>query len=62
MNGKISLPGLVFGALTALAAGLFVSHYSFAWLVVGVALGMVLGAAVFRRNPAGAPLPKGEQR
>ena len=62
MKGKISLPGVLMGALTALAAGLFVSHYSFAWLVVGVALGMVLGAAVVRRSPVDAALRKGEQR
>lgn len=62
MDGKISLPGLVLGALTALAAGLFVSHYSLAWLVVGVALGMVLGAALAHRGPAEATLRKGEQR
>ena len=62
MDGKISLPGLLLGALTALAAGLFVSHYSFAWLVVGVALGMLLGAALGRRSPVDVTLPKGEQR
>ena len=62
MKGKISLPGLLLGALTALLAGLLVSHYSFAWLVLGVALGMVLGAAMGRRAPADPALTKGEQR
>lgn len=62
MKDKISFPGLLFGALTALAAGLFVSHYSFAWLVVGVALGMVVGAVMMRRSGAESGLRKGEQR
>jgi hypothetical protein len=62
MSGKISLPGLLLGFLTALAAGLSVSHYSFAWLVVGVAVGMALGAGLGRRSPANATLRKGEQR
>lgn len=62
MKDKISFPGLLFGALTALAAGLFVSHYSFAWLVVGVALGIVVGAVITRRGPAHAGLRKGEQQ
>lgn len=61
MKGKISLPGLLLGALTALLAGLLVSHYSFAWLVLGVALGMVLGAAMGRRARANPALTKGEQ-
>jgi uncharacterized membrane protein YadS len=62
MKDKISLPGLVFGALTALAAGLLVSHYSFAWLVIGVALGMVIGSALARRSSMDPGLRKGEQR
>lgn len=62
MKGTISLPGLVLGALTALAAGLLVSHYSFAWLVVGVAMGMVIGAALARRSQSDSRLPRGEQR
>lgn len=62
MKGTISLPGLVLGALTALAAGLLVSHYSFAWLVVGVAMGMVIGAALARRSQSDSGLRKGEQR
>src|SRR6266481_661838 len=61
MKGRISLPGLLLGALTALAAGLLVSHYSFAWLVIGVALGMVMGSALARRSPMDG-LRKGEQR
>ena len=51
MKDKVSLPGLLLGALTALAAGLLVSHYSVAWLVIGVALGMVMGSALARRSP-----------
>jgi hypothetical protein len=62
MKGRISLPGLLLGALTALAAGLLVSHYSFAWLVLGVALGMVMVSVVGRRSPAGSALRKGEER
>jgi hypothetical protein len=62
MKGRISLPGLLLGALTALLAGLLVSHYSFAWLVIGVALGLVMGAALTRRTPADDGLRKGEQR
>jgi hypothetical protein len=48
MKGKISLPGLLFGALTALAVGLLASHYSLAWLVLGVAVGMIMGAVLAR--------------
>lgn len=62
MKGKISLPGLFLGALTALAAGLLVSHYSFAWLVVGVAVGMVMGSAIGRRSPVKAAASKGGQQ
>ena len=62
MKGTISLPGLLLGALTALAAGLLVSHYSLAWLVVGVAMGMVIGAALARRSQDDSALRKGEQR
>jgi uncharacterized membrane protein YccC len=62
MKGTISLPGLLLGACTALVAGLLVSHYSFAWLVIGVALGMVVGAALTRRGPDDPGLRKGEQR
>lgn len=59
---RISLPGLLFGAFTALATGLLVSHYSFAWLVIGVAVGMVMGVAVARRNQDDSQLRKGEQQ
>ena len=45
MKGKFSLPGLLLGAITALAAGLWVSHHSFAWLLIAVAVGLVMGAA-----------------
>jgi ABC-type dipeptide/oligopeptide/nickel transport system permease subunit len=67
MNGKISLPGLLFGALTALAVGLLASHYSLAWLVLGVAVGMIMGAVLTRPDrgkPTAAPLKlrKGEQQ
>jgi len=62
MSGKISLPGLVSGALTALAVGLLVSHYSLAWLVIGVAVGMVMGSALSRRSHVNVTLPKGGQR
>jgi hypothetical protein len=62
MKGKISLPGLLLGAMTALATGLLASQYSFAWLVVGVALGMVMGAVMARRSPEDRGLQKGEQR
>jgi membrane protease YdiL (CAAX protease family) len=62
MRGKISLPGLLLGAITALAAGLLVSHYSFAWLLIGVAVGMVVGVAVMRRGQSGQGLQKGEQQ
>ena len=62
MKGKISLPGLLLGALTALIAGLLISHYSFGWMVLGVALGMLLGSALGRRDPAHGELSKGEQR
>lgn len=59
---RISLPGLLLGAFTALATGLLVSHYSFAWLVIGVAVGMVMGVAVARRNQDDSQLRKGEQQ
>ncbi|HEY6253005.1 MAG TPA: hypothetical protein VI685_23855 [Candidatus Angelobacter sp.] len=62
MKGKISLPGLLFGALTALVAGLLVSHYSFAWMILGVALGMLMGSALGRRDPVNIRLQKGGQR
>ena len=62
MKGKISLPGLLLGALTALIAGLLISHYSFGWMVLGVALGMLLGSALGRRDPVNVGLSKGEQR
>ena len=62
MKGKISLPGLLFGAMMALVAGLLVSHYSFAWLILGVALGMLMGSALGRRDPVNVALPKGEQQ
>ncbi len=61
MKAKISLPGLLLGAITALATGLLASQYSLVWLVIGVALGMLVGAVLVRRNP-GAGLRKGEQR
>ena len=62
MKGRISLTGLLLGALTALAAGLLVSHYSFAWLVIGVALGVVTVSVVGRRSPADSALRKGERQ
>jgi hypothetical protein len=62
MKGKISLPGLLLGALTALAAGLLVSHYSLAWLLMGLAVGMVMGAALAQRRQSGGVLRKGEPR
>ena len=62
MSSKISLPGLVSGALTALAVGLLVSHYSLAWLVIGVAVGMVMGSALSPRSQVDVTLPKGGQR
>ena len=62
MKGKISLPGLLLGALTALTAGLLISHYSFGWMVLGVALGMLLASALGRRGPVHPRLSKGEQR
>lgn len=61
MKDRISLPGLVLGASTAILAALLVSHYSFAWLVVGVALGLAIGGALPRHSPAGG-LSKGEQQ
>jgi hypothetical protein len=61
MKGKFSLPGLLLGAITALAAGLWVSHHSFAWLLIGIAVGLVMGAAGMRRQ-AGQRLQKGEQQ
>jgi hypothetical protein len=48
MKSKVSLPGLLFGALTALAAGLLVSHYSLAWLIIGLAVGMLMGVVLAR--------------
>ena len=62
MKGKISLPGLLLGAVTALIAGLLVSHYSFAWLILGVALGMLMGSALGRRDPINVAEPKGGQQ
>jgi hypothetical protein len=67
MKGKVSLSGLLFGALTALAAGLLVSHYSLAWLVIGVAVGMLMGAVLARAGRADnattpLKLRKGEQQ
>jgi len=54
MKLGISFPGLAAGAVTALIAGLLVSHYSLAWLLMGVATGMVIGAALARRGPVHA--------
>ena len=48
MTRKISLPGLVLGAMTAVIASLLVSHYSLAWLLIGIAAGTVVGAALTR--------------
>jgi hypothetical protein len=67
MKGRISVPGLLLGAVAALAAGLLVSHYSFAWLLLGMAVGMVIGAGLMRRLPAAERMQtegmqKGEQR
>jgi len=62
MQGKVSLPGLLLGAITALAAGLWVSHYSVAWLLIGIAVGIVMGAAVVRRGQPKQGLQKGEQQ
>jgi FtsH-binding integral membrane protein len=62
MKAKVSLAGLVLGAVTAMTVGLLVSHYSFAWLVVGMALGLVMGVSMARRSPTENGLPKGEQR
>ena len=62
MKGKISLPGLLLGAVTALIAGLLVSHYSFAWLILGVALGMLMGSASGRRDHINVAEPKGGQQ
>jgi hypothetical protein len=62
MNGKISLPGLFFGALTAVVAVLLVSRYSFGWMVLGVALGMLMVSAFGRREGVRVTLPKGRQQ
>lgn len=64
MKGKVSLPGLLFGTLTALAVWLLVSHYSLAWLVIGVGVGMAMGAVMARAGRADqvTPLRKGEQQ
>ena len=64
MKGKVSLPGLLFGTLTAVAVWLLVSHYSLAWLVIGVGVGMAMGAVMARANRADqvTPLRKGEQQ
>lgn len=62
MKGKISLPGLLFGALTAVVAALLVSRYSFGWVVLGVALGMLMISAFGGRDRASIALPKGRQR
>lgn len=62
MKGKISLAGLLCGAVMALIAVLLVNHYSFGWMVLGVALGMLMVSALGRRNPVRVPLPKGGQR
>ena len=59
---KISLPGLLAGAVMALVAGLLISHYSFAWLILGVALGMLMASAAGRRGAVNVTLPKGERR
>ena len=48
MKLGISFPGLAAGAVTAPIGGLLVSHYSLAWLLMGVAAGMVIGAAFAR--------------
>jgi hypothetical protein len=62
MKGKVSLPGLLLGVITALAAGLWVSHHSFAWLLIGIAVVLVMGAVGVRRGQAGQRLQKGEQQ
>lgn len=62
MKGRISLSGLLLGAVTALAVGLLVSRYSLTWLVIGVAVGMAMGAALMRRSQNERGLPEGEQR
>lgn len=64
MKGKVSLPGLLFGTLAALAVWLLVSHYSLVWLVIGVGVGMAMGAVMARTSRADqvTPLRKGGQQ
>ena len=50
MKLGISFPGLAAGAVTALIAGLLVSHYSLAWLLMGVAAETIIGAALARHD------------
>lgn len=46
----------------AVVAGLLVSRYSFAWLLLGIAAGIVLGTALAQRGQPESGLRKGEER
>ena len=55
MKRNISFPGLLSGAGTAVLAGLLLSQHSLVWLIVGVAMGMVLGAVLAQPGADRAP-------
>lgn len=62
MKSRISLAGLLSGALMAVVAGLLLSRYSFVWLLLGVAAGIVMGPALAQRGQPESSLRKGEER
>ena len=56
MSRKISLPGMLLGAVAAVVAYLLVSPSAIGWILLGMILGAMAAAAVMaQRNRPSAP-------
>ena len=56
MAGKVSLPGLLLGAVTAVVAYLLVSPSAIGWILLGMVLGAMAAAATLaHRSRASVP-------